>query len=141
MNWRDLECRTINPFTCNSLYRHLFLINHYCCCCCCCYWMIACVLSNLTWLYHSLLEVESHGILLFLLSYHMLIAFWTTRFLAEGTNIYVYIFQETYQSWPKQWVNDSPCCYRIWSNQFTCNLIRLSDYRPTPTNGQLSRHS
>ena len=30
MNWRDLECQTINPCICNSLYRHLFLINHYC---------------------------------------------------------------------------------------------------------------
>ena len=35
MNWRDLECQTINPCICNSLYRHIFLINHYCCCCCC----------------------------------------------------------------------------------------------------------
>ena len=30
MNWRDLECQTINPCICNSLYLHLFLINHYC---------------------------------------------------------------------------------------------------------------
>ena len=30
MNWRDLECQTINPCICNSLYRNLFLINHYC---------------------------------------------------------------------------------------------------------------
>ena len=30
MNWRDLECQTINPCICNSLYGHLFLINHYC---------------------------------------------------------------------------------------------------------------
>ena len=30
MNWRDLECQTINPCICNSLYRHIFLINHYC---------------------------------------------------------------------------------------------------------------
>ena len=29
MNWRDLECQTINPCICNSLYRRLFLINHY----------------------------------------------------------------------------------------------------------------
>ena len=31
MNWQDLECQTINPCICNSFYRHLFLINHYCC--------------------------------------------------------------------------------------------------------------
>ena len=30
MNLRDLECQTINPCICNSLYRHIFLINHYC---------------------------------------------------------------------------------------------------------------
>ena len=30
MHWRDLECQTINPCICNSLYSHLFLINHYC---------------------------------------------------------------------------------------------------------------
>ena len=30
MNWRDHECQTINLCICNSLYRHLFLINHYC---------------------------------------------------------------------------------------------------------------
>ena len=29
MNWRVLECQTINPCICNSFYRHLFLINHY----------------------------------------------------------------------------------------------------------------
>ena len=32
MHWRDLECQTINPCICNSLYRHLFLINHFCYC-------------------------------------------------------------------------------------------------------------
>ena len=30
MNWRDFEYQTISPCICNSLYRHLFLINHYC---------------------------------------------------------------------------------------------------------------
>ena len=30
MNWRDLECQTINPCIGNSLYSHLFLINNYC---------------------------------------------------------------------------------------------------------------
>ena len=30
MNWRDLECQTINPCICNSLNRHHFLINNYC---------------------------------------------------------------------------------------------------------------
>ena len=30
MNWRDLECQTINLCICNYLYRHIFIINNYC---------------------------------------------------------------------------------------------------------------
>ena len=41
MNWRDLECQTINPCICNSLYRHIFLINHYC--------LFVCLYSHLTY--------------------------------------------------------------------------------------------
>ena len=41
MNWRDLECQTINPCICNSLYRHIFLINHYSLFVCCLFvWLI-----------------------------------------------------------------------------------------------------
>ena len=36
MHWRDRECQTSNPCIWNSLYRHLFLINHYCCFRCWC---------------------------------------------------------------------------------------------------------
>ena len=40
MNWRDLECQTINPWICNSLYLHSFLINHYC--------LFVCLFENFT---------------------------------------------------------------------------------------------
>ena len=30
MHWRNFECQTINTYLCNSFYRNLFLLNHYC---------------------------------------------------------------------------------------------------------------
>ena len=43
MQLRDLECQTINPCICNSLYCYRFLINHYCLFVC----LFVCVLSCL----------------------------------------------------------------------------------------------
>ena len=60
MNWRDLECQTINPSICNSLYRHLFLIYHYCLFC------VICVLWLHIGTFIRLLAAEPRGTALLL---------------------------------------------------------------------------
>ena len=126
MNWRDLECQTINPCICNSLYRHLFLINHYCLFVCLRLHCGTAVLKVSLWFWDYTAAPAVLKVSMCVLRQPLLqcvkagvpaIIFWRSRYPEEGSRVGGLLPLKCW--WIQAWTG-SMYCACVWTHDLPC---------------------